>query len=171
MKNYIFDHTISLSLIRWASKKNINGLYLFRELRAIRSETLKNLRPEFRPLLRVGRRKKITRKDLTRPSTAPRLKVIPLITGKEADKSSPGADRRPHNCGPYGFTGGTSRFRSWDPRRYPSQSVSQSAGLYRERNIPEHPRTVEAIIWSKRSSGARNGVIHQNARQMRDHER
>lgn len=26
--------------------------------------------------------------------------------------------------------------------------ASQSAGLYRERNIPEHPRTVEAIIWS-----------------------
>jgi len=24
--------------------------------------------------------------------------------------------------------------------------ASQSAGLYRERNIPEHPRTVEAII-------------------------
>lgn len=26
--------------------------------------------------------------------------------------------------------------------------ASQSAGLYQERNIPEHPRIVEAIIWS-----------------------
>lgn len=27
-------------------------------------------------------------------------------------------------------------------------SAADPASLYRERNIPEHPRTVEAIIWS-----------------------
>lgn len=38
--------------------------------------------------------------------------------------ASPGADRKPHNCGPYGFTGGTSSLPQLTPDTA-SQSVSR----------------------------------------------
>lgn len=70
--------------------------------------------------------------------------------------------------GPYGFAM-EGRWREPPlPQLTRLAGLIVPAGLYRERNIPEHPRTVEAIMWSNARPWKR-GVIHQNARQMRDH--
>jgi len=123
-----------------------NALYFYVKLISRRVEKLMIHSEAPRSISSIASPGRITAEDSART----RLKVIRLISG-----GGPTNHRKPHNCGPYGFKQGTVASAA-DPARL----------LYiGGRNIPEHPRA-EAIMWSGRS--AWNGVIHQNARQMRD---
>jgi len=82
---------------------------------------------------------KITREDLAWYRRR-RLKVIPLITGGRDRQIIAGPTANPIIAGL--MVSPVARAAS------AADPASQSAGLYRERNIPEHPRIVEAIIWS-----------------------